>query len=106
MIGVALTKNSIVLLAHPPLLPFLKVCHQPLQVPLWLLPSFLPHRSIQTNRTAGPRRQLPLFSILKLYGTPSSRGRGRWRSLNNHLSLMDPKLSPQNPHKTSISFTS
>ena len=110
MIGVALTKNSIVLLAHPPLLPFLKPYHQPLQVPLWPLSTFL-RPSTQVSRIAGLRSQLPLFSILKLYGTPSretrilSRGRGKWRSPNNHLSLTDPKLPPQNPHKTRISFT-
>lgn len=108
MIGVALTKNSIVLLAHPPLLPSLKVCRQPL--PLWLLSSFL-CRSMQTSRTAGLRSQLLLSSILKPYGTPSretrilSRGQGKWRSLNNHLSSTAPKLSPQNPRKNRISFT-
>ena len=110
MIGAALTKNSTVLLAHPPLPPFLKVCHRPL--PLWLLSSYLPRRSMQTSRTAGLRSQLPLFSILRLYGTPSqetrtlSRGRGKWRSPNNHLSLTDPKLSPQHPRTIRISFTS
>ena len=111
MIGVAPDEKQNCVVSTPsPLFPFWMVCHQPL--PLWLLLSFLPRRSMQTSHTTWLRSQLLLSSILKLYGTPSretrilSRGRGKWRSPNNHLSLTDKKLSPQNPRKTRISFVS